>query len=155
MQSLHVSPCSQLYSIIVLSFKESFQFFGPYVFKVVCCRCVACKNGISSPNYLNNITCTLSSWSCQNCYNKACEHNRGSIYYLIFTKLIQELDIHARLDCGPWNCQNCYNNQRAKSSRQLIGNIIVWSTCVSKQETHEYMTDKFLKMALNHNQSIK
>ena len=28
-------------------------------------------------------------WNCQNCYSRACEHNRGSIYYLIFTKLIQ------------------------------------------------------------------
>ena len=29
------------------------------------------------------------SWNCQNCYSRACEHNRGSIYYLIFTKLTQ------------------------------------------------------------------
>ena len=28
-------------------------------------------------------------WNCQNCYNRPCEHNRGSIYYLIFTKLTQ------------------------------------------------------------------
>ena len=41
-QFLLMSLCFQIYSIIVLSFKGSFQICSGYVFKVVCCRFDVC-----------------------------------------------------------------------------------------------------------------
>ena len=45
-QFLLLSPCFRLYSIIVLSFKGSSQFFLGYVFEVDCCRIFACGKGL-------------------------------------------------------------------------------------------------------------